>query len=82
MVDGAPGSNSMVWSQIVCFGSRWDCSLLKIFVCWEYSCGTLVLSVSWAAPIVTLQSRICSVLMIRGLLMVRGTKHAFAASGF
>ncbi len=39
-----------------------------------------MLSVSWAVPIVALQSRIRSVWMAHGLLTVRGTKRAFAAS--
>ncbi len=65
---------------MVCFGSRWDCSLLKTLLCLAYSCGILVLSVSWAVPIVALQSRICSVWMGHGLLTVRGMKCALAAS--
>src|SRR6266446_5358905 len=65
---------------MVCFGSRWDCSLLKTLLCFAYSCGIFVSFVSWAVPIVTLQSRICSVWMGRGLLTVRGIKRAFAAS--
>ena len=65
---------------MVCFGSRWDCSSLKTLLCLAYSCGILGSSTSWAIPIVALHSRICSVWMIRGLLTVRGMKHAFAAS--
>ncbi len=65
---------------MVCFGSRWDCSSLKTLLCLAYSCGILVPSVSWAVPIVALQSRICSVWMVCGLLMVHGRNHAFAAS--
>src|SRR6266446_737081 len=80
IVDGAPGSSSIAWSQMVCFGSRWDCSSLNTLLCWAYSRRILVLSVSWVVPIVTLQSRTRLIWMVRGLLMVHGTKHAFAAS--
>ncbi len=80
MVDGAPGRSSMAWSQIVCFGSRWDCSSLNTLLCWAYSGGIFVLSTSCAAPIVALHSRIRSTWAIRGLLMVRGRNRAFAAS--
>src|SRR6266478_5450102 len=58
IVDGAPGNSSMAWSQIVCFGSLWDCSSLNTLLCWAYSGGIFVLSVSCAVPIVTLHSRI------------------------
>ncbi len=65
---------------MVCFGSCWDCSSLKTLLCLVYSCGILIPSVSWAVPIVALQSRICLVWMGCGLLTVRGIKHAFATS--
>ncbi len=65
---------------MVCLGSRWDCSSLKTLLCLAYSCGILGSSTSWAVPIVALHSRICSVWMFRGLLMVHGMKRAFAAS--
>src|SRR6266478_3036574 len=81
IVDGAPGSSSMAWSHMVCLGSRCDFSSLKTLLCFSYSCGIFALSVSWAVLMVALQSRICSVLTGRGLLMVRNIKRAFAASG-
>ena len=65
---------------MVCFGSLWDCSSLKTLLCWAYSCEILMLSVSWVLPIVALQSRIHSDWMVCGLLIVRGTKRALAAS--
>ena len=65
---------------MVCFGSRCDCSSLKTLLCWAYSCGIFVLSISWAVSIVALQSRIHSSWIACGLLMVRGRKRAFAAS--
>src|SRR6266436_3686794 len=81
IIDGAPGSNSMAWSHIVCLGSRWDFSLLKTLLCLTYSCGIFVLSTSWAVPMVALQSRICSIFMGCGLLMVHNINRALAASG-
>ncbi len=81
IVDGAPGSNSMAWSHIVCLGSHCDFSSLKTLLCLAYSCGIFVLSISWAVPIVALQSRICSIFMGCGLLMVRSINRALAASG-
>src|SRR6266478_4518554 len=80
IVGGALGSNSMAWSQMVCFGSLWDCSSLNTLLCWAYSGGIFVLSDSCAAPIVALHSRIWSARVIRGLLIVRGRNRAFAAS--
>src|SRR6266478_4177341 len=80
IVDGAPGNSSMAWSQMVCFGRRWDCSSLNTLLCRAYSGGIFVLSVSCAVPIVALHSRIWSTWMVRGLLIVRGRNHAFAAS--
>src|SRR6266403_3633828 len=81
IVDRAPGSSLMAWSHMVCLGSRCDFSSLKTLLCLEYSCGICVLLVSWAVPMVALQSRICSIFMGHGLLIVRSIKHAFAASG-
>src|SRR6266478_3610718 len=80
IVGGAPGSSSMAWSQMVCFGSLWDCSSLNTLLCWAYSVGIFVLSVSWAIPIVALHKRIWSTWVVRGLLMVRGRNRALAAS--
>ncbi len=80
-MDGAPGSSSMVWSHIVCLGSHCDFSSLKTLLCFTYSGGIFVLSVSWAVPMVALQSRICPIFVGRGLLMVRSVKRALAASG-
>src|SRR6266403_229005 len=65
---------------MVCFGSRWDCSSLKTLLCFVYSCGIFASFVSWAVPIVALQSKIRSCWIGRGLLTVRGVKRAFAAS--
>ncbi len=65
---------------MVCFGSHWDCSLLNTLLCWAYSCGILVSFIPWVVPIVALQSRIRSIWVIHGLLIVRGMKRAFAAS--
>src|SRR6266478_547645 len=81
IVDGAPGSSSMAWSHMVCLGSHCNFSSLKTLLCFSYSCGIFVLSVSWPAPIVALQSKICWILMGRGLLAVHSMKRAFAASG-
>src|SRR6266403_3963156 len=80
IVDGAPGSSLIAWSQMVCFGSHWDFSSLNTLLCWAYSVGIFVLSVSCAVPIVALHSRIRSTWVGRGLLMVRGRNCAFAAS--
>src|SRR6266404_4918849 len=65
---------------MVCFGSRWDCSSLKTLLCLAYSCGIFVLSVSWAVPIVALQSNMRSIGIGRGLFTVRGVNRALAAS--
>src|SRR6266436_469909 len=81
IVDGAPGSSSMAWSHMVCLGSCCDFSSLKTLLCLAYSCGIFVLLVSWAVPMVALQSRICSVFMGHGLLTVRSMKWALVASG-
>ncbi len=70
----------MAWSQMVCFGSRWDFSSLKTLLCLAYSCGIFVLSVSSAVPIVALQSSMRSVGMDRGLFTVRGMNRALAVS--
>src|SRR6266404_1141794 len=80
IVDGAPGSNSMAWSQMVCFGSRWDFSSLKTLLCLAYSGGIFESLVSWAIPMVALQSSIHSVEVGRGLFIVCGVNRAFAAS--
>ncbi len=79
-MDGAPGNNSMAWSQMVCFGSRWDFSSLKTLLCLAYSGGIFGLFASWAVPMVALQSSICSIEVGRGLFTVRGTNCALAAS--
>ena len=79
-MDGAPGSSSMAWSQMVCFGSRWDFSSLKTLLCLAYSGGIFGLFVSWAVPMVALQSSICSTGVGHGLFTVRGTNRALAAS--
>ncbi len=79
-MDGAPGSNSMVWSQMVCFGSRCDFSLLKTLLCLAYSVGIFGSFVSWAVPMVALQSNMRSIEVGRGLFTVHGMNHAFAAS--
>src|SRR6266404_9483948 len=65
---------------MVCFGSRWDFSSLKTLLCLAYSDGIFASSVSWAVPIVALQSSIHSVRTGRGLFTIRGVNHAFAAS--
>src|SRR6266436_1085993 len=80
IVDGAPGNNSMAWSQIVCFGSGWDFSSLKTLLCLAYSGGIFVSFISWAVPIVALQSNIHSFEVGRGLFIVRGINRALAAS--
>ncbi len=63
----------------MCLGSRCNFSLLKTLLCLAYSCGIFVLSVSWAVPIVALQSRI-RFTVGRGVLTVCGINHALAAS--
>src|SRR6266481_9183923 len=80
IVVGAPGSSSIAWSHMVCFGSRWDFSSLNTFLCLTYSFGRLV-SVVVAINGFVLHRRICS--QWRGLawLRDRGTNRAFAASG-
>src|SRR6266478_4025947 len=80
IMDGAPGSSSIAWSQMVCFGSRWDFSSLNTLLCLAYSDGIFVWSTSCAVPIVALQSKILSARVVRGLLMVRGKNRALAAS--
>ncbi len=79
-MDGAPGNNSMAWSQMVCFGSRWDFSSLKTLLCLAYSGGIFGSFVSWAVPMVALQSNIHSIEADRGLFTVRGTNRALAVS--
>ncbi len=66
---------------MVCLGSCCDFSSLKTFLCFAYSCGIFILSVSWAVPMVALQSRICSIFMGHGLLMVHSMNRALAVSG-
>ncbi len=80
IVDGAPGSSSMAWSQMVCFGSRWDCSSLKTLLCLAYSGGIFASSIPWAVPIVALQSNMRLIGMGLGLFIVRGVNRALAAS--
>src|SRR6266478_4433613 len=80
IVDGAPGNSSMAWSQMVCFGSRWDFSSLKTLLCLAYSGGILGSFVSWAVPIVALQSSTRLTEIGHGLFTVRGTNRALAAS--
>src|SRR6266478_2342537 len=70
----------MAWSQMVCFGSRWDFSSLKTLLCLAYSGGIFGSFVSLATPMVALQSSIRSVGVGRGFFTVRGTNHALAAS--
>ncbi len=65
---------------MVCFGSCWDCSSLKTLLCLAYSGGIFVLSISWAVPIVALQSSMHSIGAGRGLFTVRGMNRALAAS--
>src|SRR6266478_5604085 len=64
----------------MCLGSHCDCSLLKTLLCLVYSWGIFVLSVSWAVPMIALQSRIWSALVGHGLLTVRGMNCALAVS--
>src|SRR6266446_3596950 len=80
IVDGAPGSNSMAWSHIVCLGSHCDFSSLKTLLCLAYSCGIFVLSISWAVPIVALQSSMHWIRTGRGLFIIHSTNRALAAS--
>ena len=79
-MDGAPGNNSMAWSQMVCFGSRWDFSSLKTLLCLAYSGRTFESFVSWVVPMVALQSSMRSIEVGRGLFTVHGTNRALAAS--
>ena len=65
---------------MVCFGSRCDFSSLNTLLCLAYSGGIPTWSFSCAVPIVALQSRILSMWVVHGLLMVRGKNRAFAAS--
>ena len=50
---GAPGSNSIVWSQIECRGSHCDCSSLKTLWCCWYSSGIFDGGLSSGVAIVT-----------------------------
>ncbi len=77
---GAPGSSSMAWSQMVCFGSRWDCSSLKTLPCLAYSGGIFASVTSWVVPIVALQSSMRSIGVGRGLFIVHGMNRTLAAS--
>jgi len=77
-VVGAPGSSSMAWSQIVCFGSRCNFSSLNTFSCLAYSFGREVL-LGVAVIGVVLHRSICSWWVGRGLLIVWGRKRALAA---
>src|SRR6266403_4166094 len=79
IVDGAPGNNSMAWSQMVCFGSRWDFSSLKTLLCLAYSGRIFGLFVSWIVPMVALQSSMCLIEVGRGLFTIRGMNRALAA---
>ncbi len=79
-MDGARGESSRGWSQRVWLGSRWEFSSLKTLLCLAYSGGIFVSFVSWAAPIVALQSSIRSIEVGRGLFTVRGINRALAAS--
>ncbi len=65
---------------MVCFGSCWDCSSLKTLLCLAYSDGIFESPISWAVPIVALQSSMCSIGAGRGLFTVRGINRALAAS--
>src|SRR6266478_936775 len=70
----------MAWSQMVCFGSRWDFSSLKTLLCLAYSGGIFVLSTSWAVPIVALQSSMRLIGVGLGLFIIRGMNRALAVS--
>ena len=50
---GAPGSNSITWSQMECWGSRCDCSSLNTLWCHWYSCGIFDGGLSSGAAMVT-----------------------------
>src|SRR6266478_9025641 len=70
----------MAWSQMVCFGSRWDFSSLKTLLCLAYSGGIFGLFVSWAVPMVALHSNMHLIKVGRGLFTVCGTNRALAVS--
>ncbi len=72
--------SSIAWSHMVCLGSLCNCSSLKTLPCFMYSDGIFIDSISWAIPMVALQSRSCSIFIVCGLLMVWGMNHALAAS--
>src|SRR6266446_8591885 len=78
IVVGAPGSNSIAWSHIVCFGSCCDFSSLNTLSCLAYSFGREVLVAATVVGVV-LHRRICSWWMGRGWLTDRGRKRALAA---
>ena len=83
-VVGAPGRSLMAWSHIVCCGSHWECSSLKILAWWWYSAGILLfaclipLASVVIGAIVTFPMYICSCLSPHVPL---GRNWAFAASG-
>ncbi len=81
IVEGAPGSSLIAWSHMVCLGSLCDCSSLKTLLCFAYFCGIFVGSISWAIPMVALQSRSWSTLVGQGLLIVHGINCALVALG-
>src|SRR6266404_8109186 len=80
IVVGAPGSNSIAWSHIVCFGSRCDCSSLNTLSCLAYSFGREVFVILMMVGVV-LHRRSCSRWMGLGWLIDRGKNRAFAALG-
>ena len=83
-VSGAPGSNSIVWSHTVDWGSLWDSISLNTLLCLWYSFGIVEFcSLEVVDPMVTPPRKYWSVifLMGQGMFLVLGVYVASAAFG-
>ena len=80
-VFGAPGSNLIVWSHTVDWGSLWDLASLNTLLCLWYSLGTVKVGLLEVVdPMVTLLRKYWSdtFLMGQGTFFVLGVYMAFA----
>ncbi len=78
---GAPGSSSIAWSQIVCWGSLCDSSSLNTFLCRWYlegipPIGSVGIVFGWK---MTLPMKYSFVPLSQGMFLCRGTKIALFA---
>ena len=80
-VVGAPGSSSIVWSQMVWLGSLWDSCSLKILQCLWYSSGSpSISSVTFLVWLnVTRPMKNWSLWVGQGMFRVLGMKRACLA---